>query len=236
MARTAVVVAVAVLACALVAAAVTSHSTLTFEPTVPRVSVKRPAFVPAASAAGSDLPRPLLTAVQFVKSWVPGAEFVVKDFYVTKRTGVAHAYLRQVVNGLEVANGDANVNVDAKGAISSASHSFFTGALIESVPVARLPAADAARVLATYVNAHPGDIKAIHTSGTCVWFFVCLFVCAPIRKYWLTTTGRGGHRGRPPGDADSGRLCVQGDQGAPAVHPGRRRAAPGVERERGHDR
>lgn len=34
-----------------------------------------------------------------------------KDSYTDKNTGVTHVYVRQVVNGIEVADGDINVNV-----------------------------------------------------------------------------------------------------------------------------
>jgi extracellular elastinolytic metalloproteinase len=34
-----------------------------------------------------------------------------KDSYTDKNTGVTHVYARQVVNGIEVADGDINVNV-----------------------------------------------------------------------------------------------------------------------------
>ena len=39
--------------------------------------------------------------------------------------GVTHVYLQQVVNGLEVVNGVANVNVDSKGDVISVGNSFF---------------------------------------------------------------------------------------------------------------
>lgn len=34
-----------------------------------------------------------------------------KDSYTDKNTGVTHVYVRQLVNGLEVADGDMNVNI-----------------------------------------------------------------------------------------------------------------------------
>ena len=163
--RFSVVVLAALAAVVAVAVATSSHGSVTFEPTVNKVVVKRPQFAAPKQSVNSDFPQPLATAVHFVKAWVPNAEFVVKDYYVTKRTGVAHVYLRQMINGLEVANGDANVNVDSKGAITSASHSFFTGAA-EATTAPRVNAVDAARVLATYVGARPGDIKLVHAAGT----------------------------------------------------------------------
>jgi extracellular elastinolytic metalloproteinase len=34
-----------------------------------------------------------------------------KDSYTDKNMGVTHVYVRQVVNGIEVADGDMNINV-----------------------------------------------------------------------------------------------------------------------------
>jgi len=34
-----------------------------------------------------------------------------KDSYTDKNTGVTHVYVRQLVNGLEVADGDMNINI-----------------------------------------------------------------------------------------------------------------------------
>ncbi|KAI0028213.1 Fungalysin metallopeptidase-domain-containing protein [Vararia minispora EC-137] len=50
-----------------------------------------------------------------------------KDSYTDKATGVTHAYFRQIVNGVEVADGDINVNVDRNGLIISYGDSFYRG-------------------------------------------------------------------------------------------------------------
>jgi extracellular elastinolytic metalloproteinase len=36
---------------------------------------------------------------------------VREDSYTDKNTGVTHVYVRQMVNGLEVADGDMNINI-----------------------------------------------------------------------------------------------------------------------------
>ena len=60
---------------------------------------------------------PLKLAQSFAKGLIPphlddAAAFVLrKDSYTDKNTGVTHAYLRQFINGLEVADGDLNVNI-----------------------------------------------------------------------------------------------------------------------------
>ena len=59
----------------------------------------------------------LQLAQSFAKGLIPPhldaiATFVLrKDSYTDANTGVTHAYLRQFINGLEVADGDLNVNI-----------------------------------------------------------------------------------------------------------------------------
>ncbi|KAJ8519192.1 hypothetical protein ONZ45_g3846 [Pleurotus djamor] len=49
-----------------------------------------------------------------------------KDSYTDSATGVTHVYVRQLVNGLEVADGDININVK-DGMVLSYGNSFYTG-------------------------------------------------------------------------------------------------------------
>ncbi|KAF8646606.1 hypothetical protein AX16_007174 [Volvariella volvacea WC 439] len=49
-----------------------------------------------------------------------------KDSYTDRTTGITHVYVRQIVNGLEVADGDINVNVK-DGRIISYGNSFYRG-------------------------------------------------------------------------------------------------------------
>ncbi|KAG6844432.1 hypothetical protein H0H87_007034, partial [Tephrocybe sp. NHM501043] len=49
-----------------------------------------------------------------------------KDSYTDANTGVTHVYVRQVVNGLEVADGDMNINIK-DGMVISYGNSFFNG-------------------------------------------------------------------------------------------------------------
>lgn len=85
-----------------------------------------PAFQPSASFRASEQPHPFDIAKEFVKNLVPepsslkgeldGAVtfYVRPDSYVDESTGIAHVYLRQTVFGIEVADGDVNVNVNAR--------------------------------------------------------------------------------------------------------------------------
>jgi extracellular elastinolytic metalloproteinase len=50
------------------------------------------------------------TASELVKKVAPGATFRVADNYVGSN-GVSHIYFKQTANGLDVDNGDFNVNV-----------------------------------------------------------------------------------------------------------------------------
>ncbi|KAF7291524.1 Extracellular metalloproteinase [Mycena kentingensis (nom. inval.)] len=49
-----------------------------------------------------------------------------KDSYTDKNTGITHVYVRQLVNGLEVTDGDMNINVK-DGVVLSYGNSFFPG-------------------------------------------------------------------------------------------------------------
>ncbi|KAJ7280229.1 Fungalysin metallopeptidase-domain-containing protein [Mycena rebaudengoi] len=49
-----------------------------------------------------------------------------KDSYTDSNTGVTHVYVRQIINGLEVADGDMNINVQ-DGVVLSYGNSFYPG-------------------------------------------------------------------------------------------------------------
>lgn len=92
------------------------RKSLSFGPVHPHASYStNPIQVPSFGlTAQSD---PLEVASQYASNLIPshlqGAmSFVLrKDSYTDKATGVTHAYLRQFINGLEVADGDMNVNI-----------------------------------------------------------------------------------------------------------------------------
>jgi len=80
--------------------------------------LKQPVSYTNANDVGSDASISSLTrrataeetASELVKKVVPGATFRVADNYVGSN-GVAHVYFKQTANGLDVDNGDFNVNV-----------------------------------------------------------------------------------------------------------------------------
>ncbi|ORE07716.1 hypothetical protein BCV72DRAFT_102182 [Rhizopus microsporus var. microsporus] len=63
-------------------------------------------------------------AIEFAKRELTTSDFIVQSSYKTDLNGVTHVYLRQIVNGLEVFNGNININVDRSGQIISAGNSF----------------------------------------------------------------------------------------------------------------
>jgi extracellular elastinolytic metalloproteinase len=52
------------------------------------------------------------------------ADLVVKDRYVSRHNGVTHIYLRQRFDGLEVFNGDININIDREGRVINLGNRF----------------------------------------------------------------------------------------------------------------
>ncbi|KAJ3113988.1 Fungalysin/Thermolysin Extracellular metalloproteinase 5 [Phlyctochytrium bullatum] len=64
----------------------------------------------------------------------------VTDAYTSDHNGVTHVYLVQTIDGLEVANGVANVHIDAHGRVLSFSSSFHHGEIpsVETAPPAPL--------------------------------------------------------------------------------------------------
>ncbi|KAI8873389.1 hypothetical protein GQ42DRAFT_166395 [Ramicandelaber brevisporus] len=67
-------------------------------------------------------------AAQLVESISPGAKYYVSSSHTTEDIGVTHIYLRQLVNGLEIANADMNINVDKNGKVISYGSTFVSDA------------------------------------------------------------------------------------------------------------
>ena len=71
-------------------------------------------------------------------------DYVVRDEYVSKHNGVTHLYIRQRLNGIEVVNGDININVDRNGRVFSVGNRFVQTFSSGPVPATRA-SADAKR-------------------------------------------------------------------------------------------
>ncbi|KAI9227250.1 MAG: Fungalysin metallopeptidase-domain-containing protein [Piptocephalis tieghemiana] len=90
-------------------------------------------------------------------------QYVVKRHYRTDHLGVTHVYLRQLINGLEVVNGDANINVDRHGRILSMGDSFFKGPT-DSIPVPNInPLDEDSTSSSTFPQSHMGPKAAMHS-------------------------------------------------------------------------
>ncbi|CAG8601888.1 11685_t:CDS:2 [Ambispora leptoticha] len=89
--------------------------------TAPSLAEQKPIY---SSSSFSD---PKEIALEFVKEHLTNSEFKVKNSYKSEHNGVTHVYLRQVINDLEVMNGDINVNVDENGRVISYGDSFYKG-------------------------------------------------------------------------------------------------------------
>lgn len=111
-----------------VALALAASSTLAHTPLTPRKSLSfgpvhphakftvGPAELPPSFRATSQDPieiaRHFANEVILLKEDARRHSYVIReDSYTDSTTGVTHVYLRQLVNGIEVADGDANINV-----------------------------------------------------------------------------------------------------------------------------
>lgn len=77
-------------------------------------------------------------ATQHLKSLTPNVQFRDNgDHYTDEDSGITHVYFTQTVNGLDVENAQANVNVKRDGSILSVGSSFVTEGLNVAAPVRR---------------------------------------------------------------------------------------------------
>lgn len=93
------------------------RKTLGFGPVHPHAVFRSNPPQPSGFVAFNAQSNPIDVARAFVQDHLAGrltdqSSFTIrKDSYTDKNTGVTHVYIRQLVNGLEVADGDFNVNV-----------------------------------------------------------------------------------------------------------------------------
>jgi len=89
------------------------RKTLGFGPVLPHATYNTAPVVPTSFV---DSTEPFEVARAFVnditRGVLPANSFVIrKDSYTDKTTGVSHVYVRQLLNGIEVADGDINLNI-----------------------------------------------------------------------------------------------------------------------------
>ncbi|KAI0085233.1 extracellular elastinolytic metallo proteinase [Irpex rosettiformis] len=110
------------------------RKTLGFGPTLPHSVFASGETVPVVQAFGKS--DPFDVAKAFASALTadvvsPASSFYVRDdSYTDKNTGVTHVYLRQTMFGMEIADGDINVNVK-DGRILSYGDSFYRGTVTE---------------------------------------------------------------------------------------------------------
>jgi hypothetical protein len=102
------------------------------------------------------------TALQFVQDRLGLAEsdVVVKNIVPSKATGITSVYLRQKVNGIEVANADINININKEGRVISYGENIFRGAHPRTSPLSTeltgnslsMTPADGFKALTAYVK------------------------------------------------------------------------------------
>lgn len=114
-------------------------NTLSFGPVLPHATFSHP--LPSTNYAPltgylseASVLDPLTVAFNYLNSiGISRKQLALKDSYKTNENGVWHGYFRQVINGLEVLNGDLNVNVDRLGRVIAVGNSFFQGPLPSSL-------------------------------------------------------------------------------------------------------
>ena len=94
-------------------------------------------------------------------------DFEVSARYVDSHTGVAHLYLKQRFQGIEIRGNILNVNVSADGAVTNLSHRFTPSpreSADETVPL--LDPVEALRLAAAHLGmTSDGDMEIVETSG-----------------------------------------------------------------------
>ncbi|KAI9207125.1 Fungalysin metallopeptidase-domain-containing protein [Polychytrium aggregatum] len=122
-----------------------SHSSRTvgnFGPTLDKTTVhhyESPLSNPSPQLSASDLDPALIAKQHLAKALGVSADgLVVSSSYRSKHNGVTHVYLRQLIGGLEIANGVANVNVDRAGRVISFGSTLFQSASPSVEPALRL--------------------------------------------------------------------------------------------------
>lgn len=88
---------------------------------------------------------------------------VLKNRYVSEHTGVTHLYLRQTLNGIEIADADLNINVAADGSVINIGSSFVSGlaGMTTTTVVPSLSAISAVSTLASNLGYSVGDAPSV---------------------------------------------------------------------------
>jgi len=151
-----------------------ARSVETFSPVIPRLYLTNinnatVSTLPLVSKSqnSNDL---LEVSLGFVNQIVGNnVEYVVKNAYQTTHNKVHHAYLRQTINGLEVFNGDLNINTWKK-QLLSAGHSFYVGKQIPTI--GSQTAVDAVVAFAAHLGVEVAANKLTITPGASKYQYI----------------------------------------------------------------
>ncbi|EJF60844.1 hypothetical protein DICSQDRAFT_106906 [Dichomitus squalens LYAD-421 SS1] len=104
---------------------VSRRKTLSFGPVLPHATYHTNPVYHTSLLRSDDPYEVARTFVEDLVRDIPGGSYQIrKDSYTDQATGVTHVYVRQYVNGIEVADGDINLNVK-DGVVLSYGDSFF---------------------------------------------------------------------------------------------------------------
>ncbi|KAK2591755.1 hypothetical protein QQS21_010545 [Conoideocrella luteorostrata] len=115
-------------------------------------------------------------AQQLVKTVAPGAEFRVVDDHYVGADGLAHVNFKQTLHGIDIDNGDFNVNVSLEGTIFSYGNSFYKGKTPQENPLSKRAFTDPTAALKGVVDilglsVQTSDAKAESKEGTETYTF-----------------------------------------------------------------
>jgi extracellular elastinolytic metalloproteinase len=70
---------------------------------------------------------PQAVALEFARSQlnIKDSDYSIKSSYTTETTGITHMYLKQIIHGIEVSNGDISVHVDRNGKVIAYGDNFY---------------------------------------------------------------------------------------------------------------
>ncbi|KAJ3357215.1 Fungalysin/Thermolysin Extracellular metalloproteinase 5 [Allomyces javanicus] len=130
---------------------------------IPVPSAKSTAATESIGSTSAD-PKTVATAFLTTQLQFPASEFVIKNV-VPVSNGMTAVYVRQLVNGIEVVNGDINLNIK-NGKVVTYGDSFYRGARPskpnlnnqESLVATKTPDA-AFKSLASFVGAQPKSVE-----------------------------------------------------------------------------
>jgi len=158
-------------------AAVLSHSqkglprrkTLAFGPVHPHARFTTSPS-PHLSASLFDSSDPIEVAISFVDNLTRDLEessrFRIRDdSYTDDRTGVTHVYIKQLINGLEVADGDINLNIK-DGRVISYGDSFYRGSIPSENDVSTSQHQVYCQSLADEVQSHQEVFSSLRTQSS----------------------------------------------------------------------